>query len=230
MKVSDLVKWKKSLNEVRYLFEEISIAKEMSSVGNAEFQKYVRQYCQREGIELDRVLGRHEAPPPQPVEKEETIEENYDISTEFDMFSEIDEQEQKPEQEKDYKQELKEIFTKLFKKLAVYLHPDKVLNLTEQEREKRITMFRNAKSALDKGDYFILLEMSDKFDIRIPNNYKQQTRWMKDRIESMRNELQNERSTYNYMFAEAEEEEKKEMLVKSFLRQAYGIDTTTAQK
>lgn len=225
MKVADLVRWKKSLNEVRYLHEELEIAKELASIGNAEFQNYIRKYCEKNGIKLDTVTRQFPDQQPQQAENEEKQEENdFTLSTEFDFIS--DEQETATvEIEKDYKQELKEIFSKLFKKLAVHLHPDKVANLSEKEREQRLAMFRKAKTALDKGDYFILLDMSDTFEIRTPNNYKQQTRWMKDRIVEIKILVDAEKTTYNYLFAEADSEEKKETLAKSFIKQVLGVKT-----
>ena len=95
--------------------------------------------------------------------------------------------------------------------------------MTAEEREVRLSMFKDAKQALDNGDYFLLLEMSENFNIRIPKNFKQQTRWMKARIKQIDQEIQTQKHTYNYIFSEAETENEKVQIVKNFLRQIFQI-------
>ena len=84
-------------------------------------------------------------------------------------------------------------------------------------------MFKDAKMALDNREYFILLEMSERFNIRIPKNYKQQTRWMKARIKQLDQEIQAQKHTYNYVFSECEDESEKTRIVRNFLRQIFQI-------
>ena len=84
-------------------------------------------------------------------------------------------------------------------------------------------MFKDAKEALDQGDYFLLLEMSERLNIRIPKNFKQQTRWMKARIKQLDQEINTQKHTYNYIFSECEAEDEKAKLVKNFLRQIFQI-------
>ena len=121
------------------------------------------------------------------------------------------------------KDEMHKTFKDLFKKLALNLHPDRVGDLTPEEREVRLSMFKDAKQALDKGDYFLLLDMSERFNIRIPKNFKQQTRWMKARIKQIDQEIQAQKHTYNYVFSECETEDEKVKVVKNFLRQIFQI-------
>ena len=123
----------------------------------------------------------------------------------------------------DDKDEMHKTFKDLFKKLALNLHPDRAGALTAEEREVRLSMFKDAKQALDNGDYFLLLEMSERFNIRIPKNFKQQTRWMKARIKQLDQEINNQKHTYNYIFSEAETESEKAQIVKNFLRQIFQI-------
>ena len=121
------------------------------------------------------------------------------------------------------KDEMKAIFTKLFRKLALNLHPDRIQGLSEQERSERIDLFKKAKLALDNEDYFLLIEMSDRFKIRNPKNYKQQTKWMKKKIKNLNVEISNEKRTYNFMFGNCDTIEEKEALIKNFLFQIFKI-------
>ena len=121
------------------------------------------------------------------------------------------------------KDQMRKTFKDLFKKLALNLHPDRAQGLTAEEREVRLSMFKDAKQALDNGDYFLLLEMSERFNIRIPKNFKQQTRWMKARIKQLDQEIRTQKHTYNYIFSECETESEKAKIVKNFLRQIFQI-------
>ena len=115
------------------------------------------------------------------------------------------------------------VFKNLFKKLAMFLHPDRSAGLTDEEKQDRLSMFKEAKQALADKRYFVLLEMSEKFNIRMPKNYKQQTRWMKAKIIQLDQEIQSQKHTYNYVFSECETTEEKERIVKNFLRQIFKI-------
>ena len=103
------------------------------------------------------------------------------------------------------------------------LNPNRAAGLTAVDQEVRLSMFKDAKQALDNGDYFLLLEMSEKFNIRMPKNYKQQTRWMKARIKQLNQEIQAEKHTYNYVFSECETIDEKVKIVRNFLRQIFQI-------
>jgi hypothetical protein len=119
--------------------------------------------------------------------------------------------------------EMYRMFRDLFKKLALHLHPDRAQGLTADERQDRLSMFKDAKQALDDGDYFLLLDMSERFNIRVPKNFKQQTRWMKARIRQIDQEINSKKNTYNYVFSECETEEQKNKVVKNFLTQIFQI-------
>ena len=96
-------------------------------------------------------------------------------------------------------QEIHDTFNKVFRKLAMILHPDKISKEVEQkEREEKLSMFKEAKLALEKRKYFVLLDLALKFDITPPRNYQQQIRWMKKEIDRMEEQIRKERATYNY--------------------------------
>ena len=126
-------------------------------------------------------------------------------------------------QEQKEEDEIHSTFKELFKKLALNLHPDRSFGLTDEERQVRLSMFKEAKRALDDGDYFILLDMSEKFDVRIPDNIIEQIRWMKERTKELDKQIKSKKSTYDYVFSEAESEDEKAKIVKNFLRQFFQI-------
>ena len=75
-------------------------------------------------------------------------------------------------------------------------------------------MFKDAKQALD-GDYFLLLDMSERFNIRIPK-ISNNKRWMKARIKQIDQEFKH-RSTHIIMFFWMRNRRWKSQVVKNFL-------------
>jgi hypothetical protein len=120
--------------------------------------------------------------------------------------------------------EIHETFSKLFKKIAFYLHPDRLpKNLTEEEIGAHIKLFNDAKEALEQRKYFILLDLAEKYNIAIPKKYGLQINWMKRRIDTLELKLDNKKTTYNYLFSECETKDQKDEVVKKFIRQLFGI-------
>jgi hypothetical protein len=228
MRARDLVKWKRALNEIKFKHEELELVKEICDGHGVDFQMFMERYCAENNIDLKGLNHKR----------------NSNIAKQKAQEKEIKEIEQQPEPgmvrmenptienapevreidiESNDKDEMHKTFKELFKKLALNLHPDRAGALTAEEREVRLSMFKDAKQALDNGDYFLLLEMSERFNIRIPKNFKQQTRWMKARIKQLDQEINNQKHTYNYVFSEAETESEKAQIVKNFLSQIFQI-------
>ena len=52
MRVNDLLKWKRSLNEIKYKHEELELIKEIRDGHASEFQRYMEDYCAANDISL----------------------------------------------------------------------------------------------------------------------------------------------------------------------------------
>ena len=115
-------------------------------------------------------------------------------------------------------------FSKLFKQIALVLHPDRIdKSLPDDVIKMRINMFQKANQAFEDKKYYILLDLADKHNISTPKNYEQQTRWMKRESERIVKVVDKEKNTYNYSFAEAQTDEEKELLIKKFIFQLFRI-------
>jgi hypothetical protein len=228
MRARDLLKWKRALNEIKFKHEELELVKEICDDHGVDFQMFMEQYCEANNIDLKALnrkkslkMAKQKAEENETKQIEQKSEESLDhIQNPTVENAPVVEEINVEDRDKD---EMHKTFKDLFKKLALNLHPDRVGSLTPEEREVRLSMFKDAKQALDNGDYFLLLDMSEKFNIRIPKNFKQQTRWMKARIKQLDQEIQVQKHTYNYIFSEAESEYEKVQLVKNFLRQIFQI-------
>lgn len=226
MKTRDLVKWHRAVNDIRYRHTELELLKEMVDEYNPIFNTHVRKYCEEHGIDLDSLqkqaglttsVQKHEQE--QGDEEEAKLIEDSELSPEMG-YEDIG-VEEAPKTKEEH--EMHDIFKKLFKKLAVHLHPDKVLDLTAEERHDRLEMFKEAKAALDEERYFFLLDLSDRFKIRLPSNYKQQTRWMKARSQELDSQIRSQKASFNYAYADCDSDIEREKLVQMFLKQMYGV-------
>ena len=208
MSVAQKLKWKKLINQLRYIYQELELVEEISNASAADFQKYYEDFCQKNDIDLADLNRTHA----------DHIEEVYKATP----------QDGKEEEEKsDDEQQLYEVFSKLFKKIALFLHPDRLssnMELTNEEKEERIETFKRAKTALEEGRYFILIECAEKYNIPIPRNFKQQNRWMKKELNHATELTGKVIQSYNYMFAECEEDNCRDLLMQRFLNQLFEIN------
>ncbi len=235
MAAIDKIRWMRLINELSFLHEEVELVESIIESSNADFQKYYEDFCKENNIDIDQLNSDHS-------EKIEGIyndkdltdltnqNKNVETSCEFQQLIRIAENQDPDvdhnsnyEMTKDEK-EMHDIFNKLFRALAVKLHPDKLSSsLTNRERDDMINMFNKAKTSLDQRKYFVLLDLAMKFNIKTPKNYKQQIRWMKKESEIMKEKVNLKKNSYSYAFSECESEHEKDSLVKAFITQLFGL-------
>ncbi len=233
MSASTKLRWRRYINDLRHTHEEIDFIKEISEVSSREFQRHYEEYCTKNNIDLKK-LNRDNATAIEQAYSKNNIEEEasspnsgsqmvvYEDSGPDDSEQYADAKADEYKMTKD-EQEIHDTFNKVFRKLAMILHPDKMpAVLSAEERKGRIDMFKDAKIALEKKKYFVLLDLALKFEITLPRNYQQQIRWMKKEISSLETVIERERSTYSYMFSECETEEEKDSMVLKFMTQLFG--------
>jgi len=118
--------------------------------------------------------------------------------------------------------EMHEAFSRLFKSIALVLHPDRVdKNLPEHIQKDMISRFQLANKAMDEKKYFILLDICFDYDIKPPHNHAQQLKWMKREMENMKEQINKIKSTYSYKFAESDTDAQRDMLIQQFLYQLF---------
>ena len=174
------IKWRRLLNELEYLYEEWELLDDINKSVGGEFEIYYREFCARNGIDLNKLNDDNKERLSDlygktPEETEEIPISEYSGSA---SIVKIDAPEEEPMLEETIEErgifkKLHEDFHKLFKKLALQLHPDRIENYTaDNEHKRKLAMdFTFAKNALDKKDYFKLIQLAKKYNVYIPENY-----------------------------------------------------------
>jgi hypothetical protein len=230
MSISKKLKWRRALSSLRYLNEEKAYVDAVAKEAAIEFEAFYRKYCAEKNInisELDRqhkerlktLYGNHEITDSSTHDEPEINSiQNTAIAVHNQKTSEVAEEYQMNADDI----AIHEAFSKLFKQIALLIHPDKIdKTLPHDEVKSRISMFLEARKALNDKKYFILLDIAEKFKVAAPKSYELQTRWMKRQCEQLQNEIKAQKNTYNYCFAEATTDEEKVILIKKFLHQLF---------
>jgi len=232
MSVAKKNKWKRALNHLRFSYEEIEMIKEISIDTAQDFQMYYENFCRTRGINIAELNDRHR----------NRVEDLYNIEKVIPDSEHSDEPEihppgdttialhNKSSDKLDDKHQMTadetamhEAFSKLFKKIALKIHPDRLHDMPPEEREVKISMFQRANKSLEDKKYFILLDIASQLKIQTPKNYDQQTRWMKKETTFLEQKIKKEKSTYNFLFSEAETDEERDQLVSGFMLQVFQI-------
>ncbi len=228
------LKWKKAVNEFKFVTEELKLVKSIGRSAAPDFQEHYEKYLKSKALDLHqlnkenkkRIKSQQCAGSPQeasaPPRKISTC-------TDLIVYTGGYSEEEIEETEADYTVsqddiELHEAFAKLFKKIAMETHPDK-LNIYDYdflERQERTRDFNDANGALGEKQYFTLIEIAEKYEIAIPRNYGQQSRWMKREIKKIKHQINQEKQTYNYIFSEAETDEERTKIIQDFTQQMFG--------
>ena len=244
MSATTKLKWRKLTGKLRHLYNELEIVEDMATAAGGDFQLYYEEFCRKNSIDLSELNKEHSERIKKlyPEKSNKSDDQEYAGSTAItvtepeeepladESFNEgtVDE----PEFTYTDEREIHEIFSRLFRKLATILHPDKLANSDygEEKKKEYESMFTNAKTALEEKRYFILIDYAEQLNVPTPKNYKQQMKWMKRELDVVRGGIAKVTRTYNYSFAEAEDDDQRDKLIKKFMIQVFGYDPTNNQQ
>lgn len=223
------LRWKKTLNEYRFLKEELTLIKDLAKAVAPEFQEHYENFLRQRGIDLTELNSANEQKIKSAYEIEETP--SPDISLESSACTDLAVSAKPPTKTPSVQMTEDEViiynlFSKLFKSIAIKVHPDKIDPLKHDyiQRRQMEEDFKRANQALDNREYFILIEIAERLAISLPKNYDQQTRWMKSQVASINTQIEQEKKTYNYIFSEAETDEDRDNVIRQFVQQLFAIN------
>ena len=199
----ELRKYRKHLMELKYLRSELQYQKEVLDVLHQEFEKYYRNFCQKENVDLEQLEQKHKTRVdkflPQPNFPDSKYDENGTIILR-----------EKPVTQKEQKK-----FTDLFKQIAKVAHPDKVGGNGLD--------FATASSAYETGDWSKLLEIAEIYNV-MPKNLKQLYPLMTEEAKRLRKKIRQNQSTYSWRLHECKTKREKNKVIKQFLKQLFNLE------
>jgi|TARA_R110000824_G_scaffold387069_1_gene582227 hypothetical protein len=228
--ISRKLKWLKLIDTYRHFHTQLDYSKELGKAAASEFQCHYEDFCVRHDIDLaalnrdnqEKLKKVYEVPLVAPREPEESQQPPSPGA--LALFEGQLSTEPSPVDWTKEEKEIHDIFSRLLKKIAVVIHPDKLSKeLPESERIRLTKLFQHVILSLEKRKYFVLLEVAEQLEIDLPKNYMQQIRWLKKEIEIVRTQNDSEQRTYNYMFGEAESDEERDRIIRQFIQQLFGI-------
>ncbi len=233
MSVTKKLRWRRALSMLRFCYDELEYVTDSAKAVAPDFEAFYRKFCAENNIDINSLDQQHHERIEKLYGSNEITDNNTadqaDIDSTDDTALVIHKLNPKDNQE-DYQMTADEIiihesFSKLFKRIALKLHPDRIdKSLPDDEQKLRISMFQKVNQAFDDKKYYILLDVAEKYNITTPRNYEQQTRWMKREQERVSALITKEKNTYNYAFAEAESNEEKEQIIRKFIYQLFRVN------
>mgnify|MGYP001808907253 CR=1 FL=1 len=171
MSASAKLRWKRYLNELRFAHEELQFVRDISKEASTEFQIHYEEFCVRKNIDLNalnqqnssRIQGLYTKNARQDSNNNPQLEAQSDSALVLhggilpeDISSAAEED--YPKQLGEYQMtqdelEIHETFNKLFRKIAMILHPDKLhkdLDTTERKEKTKMAKIIKVRNYIKK--------------------------------------------------------------------------------
>jgi len=186
-------KFKRLRKELQFVQSELEYVQEVLGEWHLIFEEYHRDYCKRKEIDLNQ-LNKQSSKKidqliPKPVKKENGVV----------LY----------ENQKD-----KNVFKKLYKKIARKLHPD----LGGDEKE-----FQEATTAMQEKNFEKILDICDKHDILIEID-KEMLKLLEQQISDTKEQIKKEKSTYSWSLYSCADDKCKDNVVKKFLKHLFNYE------
>ena len=196
-------KYKKILQEVKYLRSELEYQEEVLSEYHHSFEEYYRSWCDTNNINIVEQEQKN------PERIKNMIPDNVS-EQKYDKENRII-----PKQDIQNKLDAKK-FNKLYKKIAMELHPDK----SNGDSKK----FLKASIAYKKGFWSILLEYAIELEIE-PENLSELLPLLTKEAKEIRNKIEHNKGIYTWKFYECEDSQPcKDKLIKNFLKHLFKME------
>ena len=214
------LRYRRQVNNLKYLHEEKEIVEEILEEAHVEFSEYLAEFAKARRLQFvddsqneeNTSVTPHKSDGPSGGAGREFINDesgNWIDTTPLEP-AEID--------------EVHEIFRKVYRALAMHLHPDRLSpNMSEEQKELHLRKFKTAKSALDNKHYYNLIILAEQYDIEIPEMSGEQSEWIEREIREMRQKIQSLQSSYSFLFSNCKTDEQREELIKRFILQKYNM-------
>ena len=187
------LQYKKLLSELTFCNEELGYIEDSIKEVHVEFEQYYAEFLEENNL-TKQELEESKTKKFQEFKKEMEAKPPETDETGIVIM----------EEKTDEYLEAKTTFSKMYKKIVMKCHPDK-LNIDDdiEHFHKMNTMFKAATYAYDKG-------------IK-PSNYKKANGHLRREVKEVNGKIKKHKSTFGWKLYEAEEKEAKDKVIKDFI-------------
>jgi len=171
---------KKLSLKLRYLREENQDIQDDLDVGKQELNLAVFESFARAGQKINTSNAEQE--PQEPVEDQNAKDEHEDLTPDDPVCK------------------------KLFRKIAVIAHPDKLLNIDDEEKTHLTDLYAQAAAANKTGDRSTLIEIAASLNIPIDIDPDLQIAAMTERVNALEKSIDETRQTLPYMWIKSKDD------------------------
>ena len=122
-----------------------------------------------------------------------------------------------PEEKSDKNQEkADEDMKKIYRKIALSTHPDKLLGVDQHEAEHKIELYKSAVSAMENRDGGGLLKIAHELNIEIDMDFEKEIMWIEKKVAELQDEINRlyKSDAWLWYHSEGEKKENIEKFVK----------------
>jgi hypothetical protein len=167
---------KKILRDYNYLYESLIDVKDISSIAEGEFRNAMVESGDNEAMKALMPSNNPSVETPE-IKEEEPIENHNDA-----------------------------VFKKLFRKIVLKCHPDKIKSASEKEAQFLKECYENATTANNSYDWGLLLRTASNLDLDLQDISEEQIQNIKLKNEDLKKEIQKYESSMAYQWYTKDDE------------------------
>jgi hypothetical protein len=167
---------KKILRDYNYLYESLIDVKDISSIAEGEFRNAMVESGDNEAMKALMPSNNPSVENPE-IKEEEPVENHNDT-----------------------------IFKKLFRKIVLKCHPDKIKSASEKEAQFLKECYENATTANNSYDWGLLLRTASNLDLDLRDISEEQIQNIKLKNEDLKKEIQKYESSMAYQWYTKDDE------------------------
>jgi hypothetical protein len=167
---------KKILRDYNYLYESLIDVKDISSIAEGEFRNAMVESGDNEAMKALMPSNNPSVETPE-IKEEEPIENHNDA-----------------------------VFKKLFRKIVLKCHPDKIKSASEKEAQFLKECYENATTANNSYDWGLLLRTASNLDLDLQDISEEQIQNIKLKNKDLKKEIQKYESSMAYQWYTKDDE------------------------
>ena len=179
--------------KVKYLYAKIDYQQEVFQQAKLDFEEYAKKFCEENGIEIE-------------IPDMSSEVTDVDIRRSVIDCNAIDVKTQSTH------------IKKLFRKIAIMTHPDKLTKLDDYERERKTELFLKAREAAEAGKWFALVETANALGIEAPKPDEEQIDLLNSESENIDKKIENIEATYAWLMYTLNTDEQRKLLMTTYLK------------